>query len=238
MQPDALCDPQLERTLLAALLADNRGFNGLSQLEPDDLADPVHAAVLTAMLDIKVEGRAVSLTTLRGRFGSVPFADHGSVLDYLRTCEFAGNGPDVGEVAAALRELSQRRKIVAMGERIAGSVFDQAAGPSTLLTDAAREVDELLAECLPAGRTLWGMSDAVADLLTAEDDTDRCVTTGFLDTDRMTSGGLRRGELCILAGRPSMGKSAMALAQARRAASAGHGVLLFSSEMSTRACMA
>jgi hypothetical protein len=75
----------------------------------DDLADPVHAAVLSAAFDLRAEKRAVNLVTLRSRFVAVPFGDEGSVLDYLKRCEFAGNGADVGDVAAALRELSQRR---------------------------------------------------------------------------------------------------------------------------------
>ena len=138
-KPEALSDHELERTLLAALLADNSGFDRLGQLEPDDLADPMHAAVLTAALDLRSENRAVSVTTLRSRFASVPFGDDGSVLDYLKGCEFGGTAPDVGDMAVALRELSQRREIVELGERIAGSVHDHAVGPGTLLKQYANE---------------------------------------------------------------------------------------------------
>ena len=218
MKPEELSDPELERALLAALLADNSGFDHLGQLEPDDLADPMHGAVLAAALDLRSENRAVNLITLRSRFASVPFGDDGSVLNYLKGCEFAGNATEVGDMAVALRELSQRREIVELGERIAGSVHDHAVGPGTLLTDAARSVDDLLAKCRPAGKTLWAMPEAVQDLLSASDDKDLCVPTGFTDFDNATSGGFRRGELGIIGGRPSMGKSALALAIARRVA--------------------
>ncbi len=49
---------------------------------------------------------------------------------------------------------------------------------------------------------------------------------------------MRPGQLDVLAGRPSMGKSALACSFARRAAMAGHGVLMFSLEMTVRECMA
>jgi replicative DNA helicase len=234
-EPDGLCDVDLERAVLAALLADNRGFDHIGQLEPDDLADPTNAAVLAAMLDLRCENCAANLITLRSRFASVPFDDEGTVLDYLKRC--AGNGADVRDMAVALCELSQRRKIVQLGERIAGSVHDHAVGPARLLTDAAREVDDLLGKCRPPAKTLWAMPEAVEDLLAAKDDSDRCIPVRLVDLDRATSGGLRRGDLVILGGRPSMGKSTVALAFARRLAYGGFGTLLFSMEMSRRDCM-
>ena len=54
-KPEALSDPDLERTLLAALIADNRGFDQIGHLEPDDLSHPMHGAVLTAALDMRAE---------------------------------------------------------------------------------------------------------------------------------------------------------------------------------------
>jgi replicative DNA helicase len=230
-----LADADLERALLASLLNDNRGFDRLGKLEPDDLADPTHAAVLSAMLDIKGEGRAVNLVTLRSRFGAVPFGDEGSVLDYLKG--FPGSDADLGDMAGAIRELSHRREIVQLGEQIAASGHDHAAGPATLLSDAASAVDELLAKCRPAGKTLWTMQDAVAALLSAGDDSARIIPTGLADLDRTMSGGMRRGELVIVGGRPSMGKSTLATAIARRAARAGHGALFYSLEMQSGDCV-
>jgi replicative DNA helicase len=57
------------------------------------------------------------------------------------------------------------------------------------------------------------------------------VVTGFPTLDRMLGGGLRRGDLVVLAGDVGSGKSALALAAALRAAEAGHAVYLLSGEM-------
>jgi replicative DNA helicase len=237
MHSDPLHAPDLERNLLAGLLTDNSGFDRLGQLEPEDLSDPMHAEMLAVMLDIRAEGGAVNLVTLRSRFVSTPFGDEGTVLDYLKRCEFAGQAADIADVAVALRELSIRRKLAQAGDRIAGSVHDHAASPDALLEDAAREIDDLRAECRRAGKTRFEAKEAVEDLLAAKDDDDIRVATGLSDVDRMMSGGPRRGELLIFGGRPSMGKSTTGLAFVRRVARAGNGVMLFSLEMSARDCM-
>jgi replicative DNA helicase len=234
-EPEANTDAELERALLAALLTDNSAFDRLGPLEPEALADPMHAAALTAMLDLRAEGRAVNVITLRSRFAGVPFGES-SVLDYLKACN-ANGATDVADIAASLRELSQRREIASLGERIAGSVHDHAVGPAALLTDAARQVDDLLAKCRPAGKTLWAMPEAVEVLLAAKDNAEFCVRTGLTDFDKATGGGLQRGDLAILGGRPSMGKSALGVSLGRRAAKNGHGVLLFSLEMKLLDCM-
>jgi replicative DNA helicase len=230
-----LSDIALERALLAALLADNAGFDRLGKLEPDDLFDATNSAVLAAALDMRAERRPVNIVTLRGRFANVPFDENRSVVEYLKSCEFGGAVTDVADIAGALKELSHRRAIRAAGEQIASSVHDQAAGPAQLLTDAARSIDDLLAQCRPVGKTLWQMPDAADEMIAAvrDGDKDARIATGFEELDRAT-GGWRRGELTYLGGRPSMGKSAIAVSIARNAARGGHGVMVFSLEMTCR----
>jgi replicative DNA helicase len=241
MQSDAtdIADLELERSLIASLLADNRGFDCIGQLEPDDFFDPTHAAVMTAMLDLRTERRPVNIVTLRSRFAAVPFRDGETVIDYLKRLTFAGKPPEVRDMAASLRELSQRRAIKALGEQISGSVHDNAVGPPVLLTDAARAVDDLLAKCRPAGKTLWQMPEATDDILSAigNAEKDTCIPIGLSDLDKAT-GGWRRKQVIYFGGRPSMGKSACAVVFSRRAARAGHGVVVFSLEMTCRQWMA
>ncbi len=64
---EVVTDRELERALLASLLADNSGFDRLCGLEPDDFSDPIWAGLLSAMLDLREDGRAVNFITLRSR---------------------------------------------------------------------------------------------------------------------------------------------------------------------------
>jgi replicative DNA helicase len=240
MQSDTdIADLDLERSVIASLLADNRGFDRIGGLEPDHFFDPTHAAVMAAAFDLRAERRRVDLVTLRSRFANVPFSDEETVIDYLRGIEFAGSAPDVGDMAASIHELAQRRAIKVLGEQIAGSVHDHAVIPPVLLTDAARSIDDLLAKCRPASTTLWAMPEATDAMLSAatNGDEDARIPIGLADLDK-AMGGLYRGQVTYLGGRPSMGKSCTAVAFGRRAAAVGHGVIVFSLEMPCREWMA
>jgi replicative DNA helicase len=83
------------------------------------------------------------------------------------------------------------------------------------------------------------MPSAVDDMLAsiAKGDSGGTIPIGLADLER-DLGGWRRGDYAILGGRPSMGKTTIAVAFGRRTAMASHGVLVFSLEMTTRQWMA
>jgi len=233
---EVVTDRELERALLASLLADNSGFDRLCGLEPDDFSDPIWAGLLSAMLDLREDGRAVNFITLRSRCVSVPFNDETSALEHLK--QVGADAASVEDIATTLLDQSRRRQVHALGEEISGAVYDLSVGAGVFLSDAARAIDELQAKCRPAGRTTYQMDAAADDLLAAETEKNDCITTGLESVDRVLGGGFRPAQSIVLAGRPSMGKSALACSLARRSAMAGHSVLIFSLEMSVRECMA
>lgn len=231
-------DPELERTLLAAIIAENAVLNRLSDFEPEMLYDPIHAAIMVAMFDLRSEKRPINLVTLKPRFGAVPFATGGTVFEYMQSFSFAGMMPDISDIVDALKELHLRREVMALNERVSGAIWDQGYGPRTILADMLRECGDLLGRSKPAGVTRRKMSDALDDMMDKmlNDDTANRIKTGLVDLDEAT-GGLRRGEYVLLAGRPSMGKSATAVSIARRVAKTGVGVAVFSLEMTNQQWM-
>lgn len=229
----APCDLDLERSLLSAIIADNALLDKIPQLQPDMLHDPIHANVMKSILDLRQEGRPINLVTLKPRWGAVPFATGGTVFEYLRTFEFAGTLPNIVDISDGLIELHQRRLFLDIGERMTASAGDPSIGPGPLISSFLSELDDLQAQTKPVGKTLWKADDAVDDLFdqilngTKVD----AAPTGFVDLDEFI-GGWRESTYVVLAGRPSMGKTALAVSLARKAALGGHGVGIFSLEMS------
>lgn len=238
-QETAPHDLDLERALLAMVIADNALLDDLAPLEPEDLYDHTHGSILVAALDLRKEGRPVNLVTLRGRFGQVPFPTGGTVIEYLSALSPTGQLPALTDIVVALRELRLRRDMLSLGERIASMSWDQAAGPSALLSDAKVSFDELQAKCNAGKSAVVSMADAIDELMERVKNGDKSqrVTTGFLDLDKLT-GGFAKKEYHILAGRPGSGKSTCGVVFGARAARAGHGVLVFSLEMTRQQWMA
>jgi replicative DNA helicase len=224
-------DLALERALLAMVLADNAALDKLERLEPEHFFDAVHREVFAAARDLRRERRPVNLVTLGGLVGGDPLGAS-VVLDSLKDYSFAGTMPDPQDMADSLIDLAGRREVQALGEWLAGSVWNYRTPRADLIEQALRELDRILARTRGARRSTWTAAELLDDMMRAvqSDDAGNRIATGFADLDRMT-GGWRRGEFAILAGRPSMGKSAIAVCAATNAAKAGHGVLIFSLEM-------
>jgi replicative DNA helicase len=227
-------DLDLERTLLAAIIAENSVLEKIKTFQADMLFDPTHAAIMDAMLNLKDEGRPINLVTLKPRFGATQFANGGTVFEYIKTFEFAGTAASITDVTDSLKELYIRRSILDLGERISGSVWDHAMGPQTLISTFLKEFDDLQAQTRPVGKTRWTAAEAVNNLLDnmMNGNKEERIPSGFVDMDDMT-GGWHRSNYVVIAGRPSMGKTALAVTCGRLAAKAGHGVGIFSLEMSS-----
>ena len=145
---------------------------------------------------------------------------------------------NVYALAEQQRDYASRRKLV----EIAGSI-DRAArdfGVHALETGniALQAIDDIMAAAR-VKRTWRTAGEAMREVMDylLTDKTDLSMTTGFQGLDRVI-GGWRRKQFAILAGRPSMGKSTVALGSLLRTAQQGVGVVLFSLEMDRVSMMA
>jgi replicative DNA helicase len=120
----------------------------------------------------------------------------------------------------------------AIGQRLADSVWNYATKRADVIEATMRELDALLAGERPAKRTTWDFESGMHDMLRAMDADPGAnfIPTGLKSLDALT-GGMRRGDLTYLGGRPNMGKTAIAVSVLVGAAKAGHGVLFHSLEM-------
>lgn len=155
--------------------------------------------------------------------------------------EIGGAGAVAGLVANAgltssitihaddVRRQSELRRLRALGESLLDRASDPHADPTAIRAKLDAEL-HIAAECREVARPI---SEVMADVI--RDTGNRTelpgVATGFPTLDHETAGGLQPGEMVILAARPSVGKSALAVGMAMHAALHKHRVLFISLEM-------
>lgn len=220
-----------ETALLAALLADNAQIDAVSRVRKEDFFSPVHGELFEAMRELRSEGRAVSPVTLSCLVAPDPLGGP-NILDHLKHAQATDSSPH--DLADAIIEFSGRRTIKDQGEWLAQQSLALRVKPADILAAHMKEIDALLARSASRRETLFSFADAMNAAMDALQNPSnaRRISTGLTDLDAL-AGGLFREDLTILAGRPSMGKSCVASALGVNVASKGHGVLIFSLEMST-----
>lgn len=228
--------PEAEASLLGAVFLDPGVVGDVLQVlrSGTDFARPVHGAIFDAMIEIYDRTATMDIVQLAERLKAAGTLDHVGGLDFLR--ELAESAPTAAhavEHARIVRDKAVVRELIAAavetleashrGERSADEVLQ--AAEARIFSIAQRRESRLavsLHDLLQ--QTMDAIDRAAGRALTG-------LPTGFLQLDDMTS-GFQRGELIILAARPSMGKTALALNMVEAIASHGKPVVLFSLEMS------
>jgi len=240
---------EAEQALLGALLVNNVVYEKVGEfLEPDHFYDPVHGRIFAAIATLINRGQIADPKTLRGPFENDPALEAVGGANYL--VDLAANVVtifNVEDYARIIHDLHLRRQLIALGTDIVNDAFQQ-----DLEKPAVSQIETSEAKLFELARTgetdrgfvklekALAVSIKLAEEAHKRDNHITGVTTGFSDLDRRM-GGLQRSDLVILAGRPSMGKTALATNMAFNAAHAyfksqgteGSGVAFFSLEMSS-----
>ncbi len=245
---------QAEQALLGALLANNRAYERVSEfLAPEHFADPIHGRVFAAIQRRVEAGQLADAVTLRAEF------EHSGVLDevggtaYLAQLLSAMVGIiNAGEYGRTIHDAWLRRQLIDIGETVVNNAFGADAE-----LDGGKQVEaaeQHLFELAVKGGSDRAMITFERALSQAIDTAERAfhrsghvsgLSTGLRDLDKKT-GGLHPSDLIIVAGRPGMGKTALAtkiaygaahslMAEARQADPNGvakAAVAIFSLEMS------
>jgi replicative DNA helicase len=219
-----------EQALIGAVLFDNEAMP--DDVRAADFFEPFHGLIWTAMTDLVRAGRLAEPTILADRLKASPAWDQFGGLRYLADMVDRAPAPrHAPEYARAVQDAAMRRGLI----RVAGEIAEAARDPdkpgSERVIDAERAVSDL-ADTGPSP-SAWSRADAIIGgaVRAAQERKGRIeLPTGLTELDRLT-GGLRRGEMAIIAGRPAMGKSSAGLSLGRALASQGKGVAFFSMEM-------
>jgi replicative DNA helicase len=229
---------EAEEAVLGGILLDNQALERAGEiLSEDDFYRESHRRIYRALVELDLRGEPADVITLaeclkrRGDLEAVGGA--AAIADLLERTATAAN---VSLYARIIKEKAILRGLVDAASDIVGRAMSGTTGDVDQFLDEAEnsifrisegriktgfsKIEQVIVGSIERIQELYGKKELVTG-----------VPTGFYGLDKLTS-GFQRGDLIIIAGRPSMGKSALATNIAQNAAEAGYPAALFSLEMS------
>lgn len=194
-----------ENSLVGAILIDPRCLPAVSEIVgPEDLALEINQAIFKAALDLSRSGKAVDPVTIKKR------ARLNADQYLLELMETTGTAKNAEMYAQEVRKSSMRRQILSLAQETLDGAEDEPRDMIAKLQSGLEAVEQrdTLAE-------LASPDEAMLAFFSHRDLVDAgghgCVPTGLEPVDRILGGGLLKSGLYILAARPAMGKTALAL---------------------------
>jgi replicative DNA helicase len=229
-------DQSLEQALIALVLKDGgAAIDKLGRLQPEDLTDTMLAAILCMAMDLHAEGRPINIVNLKSRLDGLRIDDGATGIDLIKRLTVGDIPPDARDIANRLQHLALKRRLSENLANLAAAATEDARPFGAVAVDAISQLNAYLADINSAQRRAPHLYDSadnfIKELQSGGSPIE--IPTGLRDLDENT-GGWHRGEFIILAGRPSMGKSCVALSSMLRTAEKGCGVLFFSMEMTEK----
>jgi replicative DNA helicase len=239
---------EAEQAVLGGLMLDVSAWDQVADMvRTHDFYRPDHRLIFDAIATLAGNGKPVDVVTVSEELTRISELENAGGLSYIAT--LARETPSAANVRAyaeLVRERSLLRQLIEAGTEIASSVFSTEGYTARELVDKAEQKVFEIAEAGFGGRdgavAVRTMLPALIDKIDewhSNPDALRGLPTGFTDFDKIT-GGLRGGDLVIVAGRPSMGKTTLAVNMAEYAAvNPKHrsSVAIFSMEMPSEQLM-
>jgi replicative DNA helicase len=230
---------EAEQSVIGGLLLDNRAWDRIGDvLTADDFYRREHKLIFNAIASLCEEASPADVVTVSERLDKTSELDGVGGLSYLAS--IANNTPSAANISAyanIVRERSVLRQLLRAASDITASTYaPEGRGVTELLDLAEKRVLEISekgprrGEVKPISKLLSEAVDRIDHLFRSQSAITG-VSSGFMDLDEKTS-GLQPSDLIIIAGRPSMGKTSLAMNIAENAA-VGHKVpvAVFSMEM-------
>ncbi|MBV8092248.1 MAG: replicative DNA helicase [Acetobacteraceae bacterium] len=212
-------NPQAEQALLGALLANNKAYDRVAEfLAPEHFADPIHGRIYRAIQRRIEAGQLASPVTMRGEF------EHSGVLDEVGGVAYLGQLLtamvgiiNAGEYGRAIYDAWLRRQLIDIGETVVNNAFG--AEPELDGTKQIEAAEQSLFDLATSASDNGGFLSFEQALIQSIQAADRAMkrtghvsglATGLRDLDAKM-GGLHASDLLVLAGRPGMGKTALAI---------------------------
>ncbi len=231
---------EAEQCVLGSILLRNEIiYEFIDKLEPEHFFDPLHGRIYQACKDLIQQERLIDQTTLSSFFLNEPPVGPLSVSQYLgKLVTFGANLVSASECALLIQDLCTRRSLILLGEDLTNDSYNvESDVPSEAIIQNIESKLFSLSQTGGNSRKELHIADAVHSALTLASIAHNNekgtvgVPTGLTDIDNRL-GGFMPSDLIILAGRPAMGKTSLAVNMARHQASTAYPVGFFSLEMS------
>jgi replicative DNA helicase len=232
---------EAEQSLLGGLMLDQRAWDQVADVvSADDLYRADHRLIFGAVAALVERNQPPDAVTVSEHLQRLGQLEAAGGLPYLaRLVEDTPSAANIRAYARIVRDHAMLRQLIEIGGDIAASAHaTQGLTASEIVDRAEQRVFEIAERGLRRGSGFVSLKQVLPktidrlDFLSHSTSEITGVSTGFAEMDRMTA-GLQRGELVIIAGRPSMGKTTLAINIAENAA-LGNKVpaAIFSMEMS------
>ncbi len=229
---------EAEQSVLGGILLDNLALNTvLELLETSDFYSEAHRKIFSSIIDLSNRNEPCDLITLSNILKDQKRIEQVGGTAYLASLvDNVSSSANIGYYAKIIKEKSILRRLIGTATEILNKTYEAGADVDSVLDEAEHAIFEISENKIRP--SFYPMRDIIKDSfktierLYANKELVTGVSTGFDKIDDMTS-GLQRSDLIIIAGRPSMGKTAFALNIAQHASlELGIPVAVFSLEMS------
>ncbi len=231
-------DTEAEQAVIGAMLMDQEAILDASELiTGQDFYERAYGVVFDTIMEIYNEGKSVDVVTLQARLKDkdVPpeIASMEYVKDLVTMVPTSANARSYAEIVA---EKSVMRRLIRINDEISNLCYAGQEPLPEIMDRTEKEIFDLLQsrtgeDFVPIDKIVMSALERIETVAKTKSDVTG-IPTGFIDLDRKLS-GLQPSDLILIAARPSMGKTALALNIAQYVAfKKNMGVALFSLEMS------
>ena len=233
----------LEQSLLGSLMVYPSVMSECLELDLgyEEFYLPSHQRIFLSMKEISDSGQLIDLNTVITRLQDKNELESAGGADYIiRLMDGAVSSANTRSYIETIKNKAQLRNLIITAEKISNNSMNESEDIDVLLDQAERSIMDVTrhrrgAEFESSEEVVNRVLEDIKRLQTMKGVTG--IQTGYTDLDRMTN-GFQRGDLIILAARPAMGKSALALNLANQVAKRNEGaVAIFSLEMPSDSMM-
>jgi len=231
---------EAESSVLGGLLLDNKSWEQVADLLSEGVFYRYeHRQVYLAIQALVNASRPADVITVYEHLQSIGKAEEVGGLGYLNSlAQYVPSASNIRRYAEIVRERSILRKLVTASDEIATNAFNTQGKPVPQILDEAEQkifqIGEEGSRLKQGFQSMDQLAVILMDRVNQMADSPNDITgvpSGFVDFDKMTS-GMQAGDLIVLAARPSMGKTALAINIAEHVAlNEGLPVAVFSMEM-------